>query len=285
MSIDLKNYTLTILGCGEFGTVFLSLVLQSPPEFLPSRIICCTSSESSAVKLQSTYGDKIETSYGSKSNKDAVWAADVLVLGCKPDIFPQIALELELRYSPARPVISLMAGWMSHDVTQYIGSGLVARVITSAAASSGCGTVAVSFNESNKKFEDLVMNLIDKAGFVLKVQEKNMDAATAVAGSASAFCLLMMEALADGALMMGLPYDSARQFASHVMEGTARWVSETGGHPATMKNGLCTPGGTTIAGLLVLEDKGVRGAVSRAVQESAKVATALGKKPEFDHTR
>ncbi|ODV86825.1 hypothetical protein CANARDRAFT_6394 [[Candida] arabinofermentans NRRL YB-2248] len=275
---ELKDYNLTILGCGVMGTAVLSAILSTSFDPYPKEIVCCTSSEKSALKLKSTYGDKIQTSYGAESNKEAVKKANVLILGCKPFLFKQIMDEVDIKEGPPTLIISLMAGWTIQQIKETTGCSEIARVMTNTPAKYACGTAAISFSESAAIYEDLVMKLIGNIGLAVQLPEKNMDAATALVGSGPAFCLLMLEALTDGGVKMGIPYAVAKQCAAKVMEGTAKMVLETGDHPAVLKSAVCTPGGTTIAGLMVMEDKGVRSGIARAVEEAANVATSLGKK-------
>lgn len=86
----------------------------------------------------------------------------------------------------------------------------------------------------------------------------------------------MIEALADGAVMMGLPRSTAMELAAHVLRGTARMVLETGAHPAVLRDSVCTPAGCTIAGLLVMEDGKIRSVLARAIEETTKVARSKG---------
>lgn len=91
-------------------------------------------------------------------------------------------------------------------------------------------------------------------------------------------CSVMMEAMADGAVMMGLPRSLAIELAAQMLQGTARLVLETGSHPAAIKDSVCTPAGCTIAGLLVMEDGRVRSVLARTIEEAARVASTRGQK-------
>ena len=150
--------------------------------------------------------------------------------------------------------------------------------MTNTPAQFGCGMATVAFSpEAEKNHKEIVLKLADTLGTAMEIPEKNMDAATALVGSGPAFCLLMMEALYDGGVRMGLQHDVAKTAAAKVMEGTAKMVLETGDHPAVLKSKVCTPGGTTIGGLLKMEDAGVRGAIARAVEEAAEISASFSK--------
>lgn len=273
--IEHKNYTITILGCGTMGTAVLNAMLNAVFEPFPSRIICCTGSEGSALRLKSSYGDKVETSFGKESNLKAVQEADIIILGCKPFLCEEIMNSVKSALN-GQLIISLVAGWTIEQLQLY--SSKIARVMTNTPLKFGCGMAIVSFSPELDPLEDLVLKLISPVGQAIKLPEKNMDIATSLVGSGPAFCLLFMESMIDGAVKMGMPYKVARECAAKVMEGTAKMCIETGDHPAVLKSAVCTPGGTTIGGLMVMEDKGIRSGIARGVQELAEIALSLGKK-------
>jgi pyrroline-5-carboxylate reductase len=113
-------------------------------------------------------------------------------------------------------------------------------------------------------------------GDCAELDEANMDVVTALNGSGPAFAYLVLEALADGAVMMGLRRDLAFRIAAQMLQGAARMVLETGAHPAALKDQVTTPAGCTIAGLLTLEDGRIRSVLARAVEEATRVAARLG---------
>ncbi|OWB58616.1 hypothetical protein B5S28_g4669 [[Candida] boidinii] len=274
MELKDKEYTLTIYGAGVMGTAVLSAILKSNISPAPKRIVCCTSRTESAEKLAKAY-PSIETTYGDEDNFKILSESDVIVLGLKPFIC-DVVIDKIGPLMKDKILISLIAGWKIERFLEY--TPYVSRVMTNTPAKFGCGMAIVSFSEECKQFEDYIMKLIDPIGKALQLPEKNMDAATALVGSGPAFCLLMMEALTEGGVRMGIPYAVAKDCAAKVMEGTAKMVMETGEHPGALKAQVCTPGGTTIGGLLVMEDKGVRSGISRAVEEAANIATKLGQK-------
>lgn len=274
----MKNYTITVLGSGVMGTAVTSAILNNKFENYPSRIICCNSSEKLskevAKKLKS---DIVEFSYGDESNSKAVSEAQIIILGCKPYMFQSIYETYKSSFNLNQLVISLLAGTTIKELS--VISPFVAKVMTNTPAQYGYGMAGVSFSpEAEEKYSDLVMQLVQPIGRAVQIQEKNMDAATSLIGSGPAFCLLMMESLIDGGVRMGLPYAVAKESAAKVMEGTARMVLDSGEHPAVLKSKICTPGGTTIGGLLKMEDAGVRGGIARGVEEAAVISASFAKK-------
>lgn len=272
------KYTVCVLGCGVMGTAVVSAILRAEFEPFPSKIICCTNRAELAEQLKTKLDHQIiEVSHGKEANCQAVSKADVLILGCKPYMYEAIYDEVKGSLTGDQLVISLMAGVTTEELRVFSPS--VAKVMTNTPAQFGCGTAMVSFTpEAEKEYEDIVMKLTNPVGLAMKIPEKNMDAATALVGSGPAFCLMMMESLVDGGVRMGLPFAIAKEAAAKVMEGTAKMVLETGDHPAALKSKVCTPGGTTIGGLLKMEDAGVRSGIARAVEEAANISASFAKK-------
>jgi pyrroline-5-carboxylate reductase len=122
----------------------------------------------------------------------------------------------------------------------------------------------------------LATEIFTAVGRVAELDESNMDVVTALNGSGPAFAFLVLEALADGAVMVGLRRDVAVSIAAQMLQGAARMVLESGLHPAALKDQVTTPAGCTIAGLLTLEDGKIRSVLARAVEEASRVAGRLG---------
>jgi pyrroline-5-carboxylate reductase len=125
---------------------------------------------------------------------------------------------------------------------------------------------------------DLVRQLFEAGGRCVEVTEAQMDAVTGLSGSGPAYVAVIIEALADGGVKMGLPRDVALTLAAQTVLGTGQLILETGDHPAVWKDRVSTPGGTTIAGLAALEEAGVRNGLIKAVEAATRRATELGRK-------
>ncbi|KAK6201564.1 delta 1-pyrroline-5-carboxylate reductase [Scheffersomyces amazonensis] len=274
----MKDYTIVVLGCGVMGTAVSSAILKAKFEPYPARIIGCTNSSSTNALLESSLQHEIfEYSYGVEANTKAVSEADIIILGCKPYMYQQIYEEIKSGLRGDQLLISLLAGTTISELEIF--TPYVAKVMTNTPARFGAGTAAIAFSKlAEEKYEDLVLKLISPVGEAFKIDEKNMDAATALIGSGPAFCLLMMESLIEGGVRMGLPWEVAKLSAAKVMEGTAKMALETKEHPAILKSKVCTPGGTTIGGLLKMEDAGVRSGIARGVEEAARISASFAKK-------
>ncbi|KAK6456644.1 delta 1-pyrroline-5-carboxylate reductase [Scheffersomyces xylosifermentans] len=274
----LKDYTITVLGCGVMGTAVSSAILKAKFDPYPAKIYACNTSEAAAgLALSALKSDIVEHSFTLEGNRKAVAEADIILLACKPFMYQTIYDEVKESLNGKQLLISLLAGVTIEELTIF--TPYVAKVMTNTPARFGCGTAAISFSkEAEAEYDELVLKLIGTVGEAFKIPEKNMDAATSLIGSGPAFCLLMMESLIDGGVRMGLPFEVAKLSAAKVMEGTARMVLETGDHPAALKSMVCTPGGTTIGGLLKMEDAGVRAGIARGVEEAAIISASFAKK-------
>lgn len=271
------GFTLVILGAGVMGSAFTSAVLNSEIKPFPGKIYLSTKDPAGVAILEKKYPQAfIEIVTTAEGNKKCVAEADVVLLACKPFHYESVYEEVKESLSHKPLLLSLLAGVTIKELTIFTPN--IARIMTNTPAQFGCGMATVAFSEeAEKNYKDLVLKLCDTLGTAMEIPEKNMDASTALVGSGPAFCLLMMEALYDGGVRMGLSHDVAKTAAAKVMEGTARMVLETGEHPAVLKSKVCTPGGTTIGGLLKMEDAGVRGAIARAVEEAAIISASFSK--------
>lgn len=272
-----EGYTFTVLGAGVMGSAVTSAMIKANVKPFPGKIYLCTQDSASVARLRENYPQEyIHVVADLEEKKKCVAESDVVLLGCKPFHYKGLYEEVKSSLSHKPLVISLLAGVTISQLSIF--SPYIARVMTNTPAQFGCGMATVAFSpEAEEKFKDEVLALANTVGSAVEIAEKNMDAATALVGSGPAFCLLMMEALYDGGVRMGLPHDVAKLSAAKVMEGTAKMVLETGEHPAVLKSKVCTPGGTTIGGLLKMEDAGVRGAISRAVEEAAVISASFSK--------
>jgi pyrroline-5-carboxylate reductase len=276
-----KDYTLTVLGAGTIGQAFLSAYLSNPnAETAPSKIIACVNSEKSATKLsqqyQSTGTIQFEVCFGEEANSKAVEEAQVVVIGTKPYITEKALEGCKHVGLQGKLLISLVAGWTIAQFETY--SSKVSRVMTNTPAKFLYGTAVVANSSAVTEQERLlILDLMNPIGKVVELPEKNMDAATGLVGSGPAFVLLILEALTEAGISLGIPFKESKECAIKVLEGTSKMAEITGTHPAELKHQVCTPGGTTIAGLVAMEDAGVKSGIIKAVTAAAKRAAELGK--------
>ncbi len=276
-----EAYTLTILGAGTIGQALLSAYLASEKaEAAPSKIIACVRSEESAKKLETQYSSassiQFETSFGEESNNKAVEEAAVVVIGTKPYI-TEAALSPVKDKLQGKLLISMVAGWTIEQFQTY--SSKISRVMTNTPAKYQYGTAVIANSSDVTEDErQLILELVSPIGKVVELPEKNMDAATALVGSGPAFVLSMLEGLVESGISLGIPFKESLECSIKVMEGTAKMVELSGTHPGELKHKVCTPGGTTIAGLVEMESQGVKSGIIKGVQAAAHRASELGKK-------
>lgn len=207
------------------------------------------------------------------SNADVVAGADLLVLAVKPQAMASALVDLA---SFRGTIVTLAAGIRTATVEAAV-PGRVVRAMPNAPALVGAGVTALA--AGSRATEDdlsLAEALFGAVGRTVRVPESALDAVTGLSGSGPAYVLVLIEALADGGVKMGLPRDVALLLAAETVQGTARLLLETGEHPAALKDRVTSPGGTTIAGLARLEAGGLRGTLIDAVEAATRRATELG---------
>lgn len=214
------------------------------------------------------------------SNAEALEGAEVIFLAVKPGIVPLVLRESAERFTPAQLVVSIAAGVPLAAMEALLPAGVpVVRVMPNTPVLVGAGAAALCRGAAaTEEHAALVRQVFEAGGICVEVTEAQIDAVTGLSGSGPAYVCLMIEALADGGVRMGLPRDVALQLATQTLLGGARWVQETGEHPAALKDRVATPGGTTIAGLAALEEAAVRSGLIKAVEAATRRSMELGKK-------
>lgn len=225
----------------------------------------------------------ITQSLGVETTPDNILVAkstDLIVLGVKPQYFPQVLGGLRPHLTDQHLVISIAAGIKIDLIESSLKPGVrVVRVmpnqplmVKAAAAGYSLGTHAT------KEDAEIVQEILDSNGYAYILPEHLLDAVTGLSGSGPAFAYVMIEAMADGGVLAGLPRDVAVNLAAQTVLGAAKSVLDTGKHPGALKDMVASPAGTTIEGLQVLENAGVRGAFIEAVSVAAKRSKELGEK-------
>jgi pyrroline-5-carboxylate reductase len=212
----------------------------------------------------------------SKSYEVAA-AANVIVLATKPQHLEAACSELKPALGPQHLVISIAAGISIESLLKWTGAARLIRVMpnTPCLVSAGAAAFAASAGATadDKQF---VQTWFSTVGIAAEVPEKLLDAITGLSGSGPAYGFTVIEALADGGVLAGLPRDLALKFAAQTMLGAAKMVLETSEHPAQLRDRVASPGGTTIAGLKALEVRGIRDALMSAVAAATARSKELG---------
>jgi pyrroline-5-carboxylate reductase len=214
----------------------------------------------------------------SADNTTAVAKADLVMLVVKPAQVGGVCREIAAALPAGATVLSIAAGVTLKQIKSALGREDVhlARAMPNTPCLVGAGATGLTL-EPNMTVEmrDLLVRLLTAVGIVEEVPEKLLDAVTGLSGSGPAYIAVLIEALADGGVLMGLPRAQALRLAVQTVRGTAALLQETGRHPAEVKDAVSSPAGTTIAGLAALEEAGFRHAVIAAIEAGAARAREL----------
>ena len=266
-----ENIKIGFIGAGVMGKAIINGLLKS--NFVTrDNIIASEITEELAKKVSDETGIKVIS-----NNRELVKASDVIILSTKPFIIKDVLEEIRENLTGEKILVSIAAGINTSFMEEIIRKETpVIRVMpnTPAVVEEGMSAVSRGKYATDKQVE-LIMQIFSNVGRCIEVQEKHINAVTGISGSGPAFIYLIIEALADGGVKLGLPKKTAIELAAQTTLGAAKMVLETGKHPSILKDEVTTPGGCTIAGLAVMEDNGVRAALSKTVQETAKTAAEL----------
>ncbi len=211
-------------------------------------------------------------------NREVAAASGLLLLAVKPQSMPVLLEEIR-PHVKNQLVVSIAAGITLRQLSAGLGPDCrLIRVMPNTPCLIGAS--ASGYSPSNSATPEdiaLVDRLLNAVGVAFRVSEQLLDAVTGLSGSGPAFVYLMIEALSDGGVRVGLPRDVATALAAQTVLGAAKMVLETQSHPGILKDMVASPGGTTIAGLHALERAGVRGALMDAVEAATRRAIELGK--------
>ena len=224
-----------------------------------------------------------------EANLPVVERSDVLVLAVKPQTMPQVLAQLRPLVGPRHLVVSIAAGISIAALLEGLGpERRIVRVMPNTPALLGEGASAYALGPGVPAADEAAVKaFLGSVGRAVRVPETMLDAVTGLSGSGPAFVYLMIEALSDGGVRVGLPRDIATMLAAQTVLGGARMVLETGLHPGVLKDQVTSPGGTTIAGLHALERGGVRGALIDAVEAATRRSAELaaGSSPKSEPSR
>jgi pyrroline-5-carboxylate reductase len=211
------------------------------------------------------------------SNLEVARRSDVLVLAVKPQSMREALNELRPEVTAEHLVVSVAAGVTIASIDEGLGArGRIVRVMPNTPALVGEGASAYAMGPRTiEEDEALVKGCLESVGRAVRVPESLLDAVTGLSGSGPAFVYVMIEALSDGGVRVGLPRDVATLLAVQTVLGAAMTVRETGLHPGVLKDQVASPGGTTIAGLHELERGRLRGTLMDAVEAAARRSSEL----------
>ncbi|QWT18142.1 pyrroline-5-carboxylate reductase [Collinsella sp. zg1085] len=255
-----------VIGCGKMGSAIVMGMVQH--EYIEPEHITVVDNH---IELAERLGTSLNVCVG-EDNLEAARGVDMLILAVKPQHIEAVLDEVEPVLAPGALIISIAAGVTLKRLATLVGtSRKLVRVMPNLPAQVHAGMTAITPNELVQDLEVAsVLELFECMGDAVLVPETYMDAVTALSGSGPAYVCLFIEAMADAAVLLGLPRDLAYRLAEQTVAGSAAYLQKTATHPAVLKDEVASPGGTTIAALAELEARGLRSAVIEAMRVCAQ---------------
>lgn len=251
------------IGLGNMATAMIGGMLQKGIA-KPEEIIGSAKTEKTVKKAAEQYQIRV-----TRDNREVAAESEILFLAVKPIFFPEVIDEIKDVVNEKQLIVSIAAGRDLTYLKQAFGPKELKLIRcmpnTPALVLEGCTGVCAGENVTEEEL-DQVLALLRSFGTASVVPERLMDVVVGVSGSSPAYVFMFIEAMADGAVAAGMPRSQAYEFAAQSVLGSAKMVLETGKHPGELKDMVCSPGGTTIQAVKVLEEKGMRAAVIDAVE-------------------
>lgn len=261
---------IAIIGTGNMGEALIKGILQAGL-ISKENLIASDIDKQKLTSLQQTTGIRI-----AESNLEAITDAEIIILSIKPQIIGNVLNEIAPHIS-SKILISIAAGITIKFIEERLGKEIaIIRAMPNTPCLIGAGISALS---AGKRVDDSVMKkahaIFESVGKVVIVEEKLMDAVTAISGCGPAYIFTLIETLSDAGVELGLSRDVALTLSAQTVEGAAKLVNQTREHPAILKEKVTSPAGATITGLHTLEKHNFRAALLDAVLSSAKRAKEL----------
>jgi pyrroline-5-carboxylate reductase len=274
----LKNKQVGILGTGNMGEALIHGLLYGHL-CRPDQIFCSDVRPERLKVVREKYGVKT-----TSRNTEVVKQSEIIILSVKPQIMKQVVEEIAKYLDLSKLIISIAAGVPLDAIEACARKDLkLIRVMSNICVSVREGVSAIAGGKHALK-EDLMMakTIFDSVGKSLFIEEGLLDAVTGLSGSGPAYIFLIIDALADAGVKMGLSRDDALILAPQTVLGAAKMLIETGEHPGKLKDMVTSPGGTAIAGLHTLEEGGLRTTLINAVEVATQRSKALGEMMKND---
>lgn len=265
--------TIGFIGCGNMAQAMIGGMVKSKV-FAGENIIASNISEKNLNLAKEQFGIKT-----TGDNKEVASNSNILFLAVKPHLYSAVINEIREYVKEDCIVITIAAGQTIENVEKDFGRQVkLVRTMPNTPALVGEGMTALCPNKMVSKDEvEEVIKIFNSFGKAEIIEEKLIDAFITVSGSSPAYVFMFIEAMADGAVLQGMPRDKAYNMAAQAVFGAAKMVIETGKHPGELKDMVCSPGGTTIEAVAELEEKGFRAAVISAMKRCADKSKEMSK--------
>ena len=267
----LPGLRVAILGAGKMGGILLQAFLKNNL-LAPDQIVATVQHPERALALSAQFGVEVFT-----DNLAAAQRADVILIGVKPIQVPGLIETIKPALTKEKLVLSFAASVKTQSIEEASGIDLaVIRAMPNTPAMLAAGITALCAGRFVSEAQmAIAQRIFQTVGRTVVVDEKHMDAVTGLSGSGPAFLYIIIEALAEAGVNVGLPRDVATLLAAQTTYGSARMVLETGYHPALLKDAVTTPAGCTVDGILELEEGGLRVTLIKAVKRATQRAKEL----------
>jgi pyrroline-5-carboxylate reductase len=266
------NKRVAMLGAGKMGSILIEGLIRSG-RFTADQIVATVQHDNRAAKLAERLQVPVTT-----NNVTAARDADLIFIGVKPFTVLDVIRQIKPVLTPEKMIISFAASVKTsaiEETTELLGMPVV-RAMPNTPAMLGAGMTALAGGRyATAHHVQLAASLFESVGRSVQVDEKHLDAVTGLSGSGPAYIYIILEALAEAGVKVGLPRDAATLLAAQTTYGAARMVLETGEHPALLKDAVTTPAGCTADGLLELEEGGLRVTLIKAVMRATERARQL----------
>ena len=267
----LSGKTVAVLGAGKLGSILLQSMLRAKLLSKDSTRATVAHPER-ARALQEKLGVPVGT-----DNAAAVKDADIVFICVKPQVVAEVMRQIRKHVTPKQLFISVAASVHTKDIETALGTkNPVIRAMPNTPCAQGAGMTAICIGaHANEDHGRMACGIFDVVGRTVVVDEKHMDAVTALSASGPAYIYIILESLAEAGVKVGLPRDVATLLAAQTTLGAATVVLETGDHPALLKDAVTTPAGCTIDGIMELEEGKLRVTLIKAVVKAAQRAKEL----------
>jgi pyrroline-5-carboxylate reductase len=268
---QLPHVRVAVLGAGKMGGILLQAFLKQNL-FAPDQIHATVGHTEKAIALSTQWGVDVST-----DNLEAVRQSDLILIGVKPFQVPDLIEVIKPGLTPDKTIVSFAASVKTRSIEEAAGIDIaVIRAMPNTPSALGAGAAGLCRGRFVSPAQmELAERIFETVGRTVVVDEKHMDAVTGLSASGPAYIYIIIEALAEAGVKVGLPRDIATQLAAQTTFGAAKMVLETGYHPALLKDAVTTPAGCTIDGILELEEGGLRVTLIKAVMRATQRAKEL----------
>lgn len=268
------NKKIGFIGTGNMGSAMIGGMINNKT-VTEEKIFVSDRSEDSLKHIQSAWSGV----HCTTDNRTTVKKSDIIILAVKPHIYSAVIEEIRDMVDSSKIIVTIAAGITIEQMENLFRKDVkIIRTMPNTPALVGEGVTAYCCNSRISVDEEMqILPVFQSFGIVEKIEEKDFHAVIAVSGSSPAYVFMFIEAMADAAVLQGLPRMQAYRMASQAVLGAAKMVRETGRHPGELKDAVCSPGGTTIVAVATLEAEGMRSAVIKAMNDNVKKSKEMTK--------